>query len=323
MRNRVVVLVLAIGTTFGVDLAGWLKTLNWTEWTYKELSFFAAALVATVAVQWQSSRSGASVLKDANRLRLDPTNPAHLHGREDDVRKFTLALDRGLVFLVGESGSGKSVTALSIMRLIPDPPGKTVGGQVLFEGKDLLKLSEEEMRSIRGNKISMIFQEPGTSLNPVFTVGEQIAESIRLHQGKSPSEAKAEALRHLDRGGPRPPRRVSGWKKSRRRPRGLPRAWRARPTSSGWGASGSSRWGCRSARPSMRPAAGRPAPCPGARRGTTTPASHGSSARDRAGTACRPPAAGRRRRRAVVACKACDGRRRHGRRRDGAERAER
>ena len=99
--------------------------------------------------------------------------------------------------VVGESGCGKSVTALSIMRLIPDPPGKTVGGQVLFEGKDLLKLSEEEMRSIRGNKISMIFQEPMTSLNPVFTVGDQIEESILLHQKVSKEEAKAKAIEML------------------------------------------------------------------------------------------------------------------------------
>src|SRR5687768_7083702 len=77
--------------------------------------------------------------------------------------------------IVGESGCGKSVTSLSIMRLIPEPPGKILGGQIFFNGQDLLKLSEKEMRSIRGNQISMIFQEPMTSLNPVFTVGNQIA----------------------------------------------------------------------------------------------------------------------------------------------------
>src|SRR6266446_6019931 len=83
--------------------------------------------------------------------------------------------------VVGESGCGKSVTALSIMRLIPDPPGKTVGGEILFEGKDLLKISEEEMRHIRGNKIGMIFQEPMTSLNPVLTIGRQLTETLELH----------------------------------------------------------------------------------------------------------------------------------------------
>src|SRR6185503_10115037 len=90
---------------------------------------------------------------------------------------------------VGESGCGKSVTALSIMRLIPDPPGKIVEGQVLLEGKDLVKLPEDEMRKIRGNKIGMIFQEPMTSLNPVFTIGNQIAEAVMLHQKVGKREA--------------------------------------------------------------------------------------------------------------------------------------
>ncbi len=90
--------------------------------------------------------------------------------------------------LVGESGCGKSVTASSIMRLIPIPPGRIAGGEVLFEGTDLLKLSPSEMRKIRGSKISMIFQEPMTSLNPVFTVGDQVAEAITLHEKLSPRE---------------------------------------------------------------------------------------------------------------------------------------
>jgi peptide/nickel transport system ATP-binding protein len=99
--------------------------------------------------------------------------------------------------VVGESGCGKSVTALSIMRLIPDPPGKTVGGEVIFDGKDLLKLPEEEMRKIRGNKIGMIFQEPMTSLNPVFTVGNQIEESVLLHQKVTKEQAKEKAIEML------------------------------------------------------------------------------------------------------------------------------
>jgi oligopeptide/dipeptide ABC transporter ATP-binding protein len=103
--------------------------------------------------------------------------------------------------VVGESGCGKSVTALSIMRLIPDPPGKTVGGEIIFEGRDLLKISEEEMRSIRGNKIGMIFQEPMTSLNPVFTVGNQIEESILLHEKVSKEEAKNRAIEMLKKVG--------------------------------------------------------------------------------------------------------------------------
>src|SRR5256885_8603024 len=85
------------------------------------------------------------------------------------------------VALVGESGCGKSVTAMSVLRLIPSPPGKVLSGAVSFEGRDLLMLSEREMRSVRGKQIAMIFQEPMTSLNPVYTIGDQIAEAVTLH----------------------------------------------------------------------------------------------------------------------------------------------
>jgi oligopeptide transport system ATP-binding protein len=101
------------------------------------------------------------------------------------------------VALVGESACGKSVSALSIMRLIPYPPGIIVGGEIIFDGKDLLKVSEEEMRSIRGNRIAMIFQEPMTSLNPVLTIGRQIAESLELHRGFDKESALEEAIRLL------------------------------------------------------------------------------------------------------------------------------
>jgi len=100
--------------------------------------------------------------------------------------------------LVGESGCGKSVSALSIMRLIPDPPGKIVGGEILFKGRDLLKISEKEMRDIRGNDIGMIFQEPMTSLNPVFTCGDQIEEVLILHQKLTKAEAKEKAIESLN-----------------------------------------------------------------------------------------------------------------------------
>lgn len=98
------------------------------------------------------------------------------------------------VGIVGESGCGKSVTSMSLMRLIPSPPGKIVSGDILFEGKSILALSEAEMREIRGNKMSVIFQEPMTSLNPVFTVGFQISEAVILHQKLSKEEARKKAI---------------------------------------------------------------------------------------------------------------------------------
>jgi peptide/nickel transport system ATP-binding protein len=96
---------------------------------------------------------------------------------------------RQTVGVVGESGCGKSVTALSVMRLIADPPGRIASGSIRYAGKELLTLPDREMRAIRGNRIAMIFQEPMTSLNPVFTAGHQVAEAVQLHQGKSKREA--------------------------------------------------------------------------------------------------------------------------------------
>lgn len=111
--------------------------------------------------------------------------------------------------IVGESGSGKSVTSLSIMRLIPTPPGRIAGGEILFNGEDLLKKSPAEMRKIRGNDISMIFQEPMTSLNPVFTIGDQIMEAIILHQKLSKKDARDRAIEMLRLVGiPSPEQRV-------------------------------------------------------------------------------------------------------------------
>jgi len=122
-------------------------------------------------------------------------------------------LDRGeTLAVVGESGSGKSVTSLSVMRLIPTPPGRIASGQMLFEGQDLVGKSEREMRRIRGNEISMIFQEPMTSLNPVYTVGDQIAEAIVLHQGKSYRDAMKLSIEMLDLVGiPEPAKRVKNY----------------------------------------------------------------------------------------------------------------
>ena len=103
-----------------------------------------------------------------------------------------------ILALVGESGCGKSVTALSIMRLIATPPGKIAGGEVIFKGQDLLRLSPAEMQQVRGNGIGMIFQEPMTSLNPVLTIGEQISETLIAHRGESPKTAIEKACELLD-----------------------------------------------------------------------------------------------------------------------------
>ena len=106
------------------------------------------------------------------------------------VDEVSFDLDKGEVIgIVGESGCGKSVTAQTIMRLIPTPPGRIVQGHILFDGVDIVKLSLEKMRSIRGNRISMIFQEPMTSLNPVYTIGNQISEMFMLHEGLSKRES--------------------------------------------------------------------------------------------------------------------------------------
>ncbi len=127
------------------------------------------------------------------------------------------------VGLVGESGSGKSVTSLAVMGLIPNPPGKISQGQILFEGKDLVKASEDEMRKIRGNDIAMIFQEPMTSLNPVFRVGDQISEVLMLHMGMNKKQALEKSIDLLDQVGiPDPirsalkyPHEMSGGQKQR------------------------------------------------------------------------------------------------------------
>ncbi|WP_019913280.1 ABC transporter ATP-binding protein [Paenibacillus sp. HW567] len=117
------------------------------------------------------------------------------HGEVPAVDGVDLYINPGEVLgVVGESGCGKSVTSLSILKLVPTPPGRIVGGRILLMGQDIVPLKEKEMRKIRGNSVSMIFQEPMTSLNPLFTVGQQIIESVRLHRGLSRKDAREHAV---------------------------------------------------------------------------------------------------------------------------------
>jgi peptide/nickel transport system ATP-binding protein len=166
-------------------------------------------------------------MKDPNHILIVQklrTQFLTVEGRGLAVDGVSFHVNRGeTVALVGESGSGKSVTALSIMRLIPDPPGQIVGGDVLLEGRDLLKLSPAEMRSIRGSDIGMIFQDPMTSLNPVHRIGDQIIEAIRIHERISRVQARKRAVDLLSRVGiPSPdqmvdnyPHRLSGGQRQR------------------------------------------------------------------------------------------------------------
>ncbi|HEX6136928.1 MAG TPA: ABC transporter ATP-binding protein [Casimicrobiaceae bacterium] len=136
---------------------------------------------------------------DASAALLDVEGlTTHFFTRDGVVRAVdgvSLSVGRGEVLaVVGESGCGKSVTSLSIMRLVASPPGRIVGGRVLFEGRDLLRLSEPEMRKVRGDAIAMIFQEPMTSLNPVLTIGRQIAETLVVHRGLARERAAQRAI---------------------------------------------------------------------------------------------------------------------------------
>ena len=120
-------------------------------------------------------------------------------GMVQAVNGISYTLEEGRTLgIVGESGCGKSVSVLSIMRLIPDPPGKIVGGEVLFEGRDILKMSTGEVRQIRGNRIAMIFQDPMTSLNPVLTIGRQVNEALELHLGMDKKEARQRTIELLE-----------------------------------------------------------------------------------------------------------------------------
>ncbi len=136
-----------------------------------------------------------TMLLEVDDLRM------YFHTRDGIVKAVdgvSFTLDRGQTLgVVGESGSGKSVTAMTIMQLIPMPPGKVESGRVLFKGADMLEMSEDQVRKLRGNRIAMIFQDPMTSLNPVYRIGQQIGESLRLHKGMDRKAAAARAVELL------------------------------------------------------------------------------------------------------------------------------
>ncbi|HYU20255.1 MAG TPA: ABC transporter ATP-binding protein, partial [Chloroflexota bacterium] len=140
---------------------------------------------------------------DQNKLLLEVKNLKTWFYTPDGIVKavngISYTLHEGEALgLVGESGCGKSVSAMSLMRLIPTPPGRIVEGEVWFDGRDLLKLNDEGIRRIRGNDIAMIFQDPMTSLNPVLTIGRQIAEALELHKGMSRDQARKRTIELLE-----------------------------------------------------------------------------------------------------------------------------
>jgi oligopeptide transport system ATP-binding protein len=149
---------------------------------------------ATLSRSSSNGRSGEPLLEVKN-LRTQFFTQDGVVKAVEDVSFYVMPGET--LGVVGESGSGKSITGLSIMRLIPNPPGKIVNGEVIFEGQDLLKLNDDQIRRIRGNQIAMIFQDPMTSLNPVLTINRQISEALQLHMGMSKDQAKARSIELL------------------------------------------------------------------------------------------------------------------------------
>jgi peptide/nickel transport system ATP-binding protein len=166
-----------------------------------------AATAATAATGPQASTMASTYAASAAPVATAPLLSVQGLGVEFRTRRGVarvlddvgFELQRGQTLgVVGESGCGKSVTALAVMRLISQPPGRITGGRVMFDGRDLLSLPEADMRRVRGNRISMIFQEPMTSLNPAYTVGDQIAEAVRLHEGLSSADSISRAVQMLE-----------------------------------------------------------------------------------------------------------------------------
>ena len=169
---------------------------------------FAEAHTTTSPGSGAASRDGQQPLLEVTGLKTQFFTQDGVVKAVDDVSFYVMPGET--LGVVGESGSGKSMTGLSIMRLIPNPPGKIVSGEVVFNGRDILKMSDEQVRSIRGNEIAMIFQDPMTSLNPVLTINRQISESLILHMGMNRDQAKKRAIELLSMVGiPNPESRVN------------------------------------------------------------------------------------------------------------------
>jgi oligopeptide transport system ATP-binding protein len=156
----------------------------------------AAEPVTTTSAKSGSVREGGMPLLEVKNLQTQFFTQDGVVKAVDDVSFYVMPGET--LGVVGESGSGKSITGLSIMRLIPNPPGRIVNGEVIFNGKDIIKMSEEQVRAIRGNDIAMIFQDPMTSLNPVLTINRQISESLQLHMGMNKSQARARSVELLE-----------------------------------------------------------------------------------------------------------------------------
>jgi oligopeptide transport system ATP-binding protein len=156
----------------------------------------AAQPVTTTSAKPGSVRGGGMPLLEVKNLQTQFFTQDGVVKAVDDVSFYVMPGET--LGVVGESGSGKSITGLSIMRLIPNPPGRIVNGEVIFNGKDIIKMSEEQVRAIRGNDIAMIFQDPMTSLNPVLTINRQISESLQLHMGMNKSQARARSVELLE-----------------------------------------------------------------------------------------------------------------------------
>jgi oligopeptide transport system ATP-binding protein len=168
----------------------------------------AAQAQTTTSPQAGASPTGGQPLLEVKNLKTQFFTQDGVVKAVDDVSFYVMPGET--LGVVGESGSGKSMTGLSIMRLIPNPPGKIVNGEVNFNGRDILKMSDEQVRSIRGNDIAMIFQDPMTSLNPVLTINRQISESLQLHMGMNKEQAKQRSIELLTMVGiPNPESRVN------------------------------------------------------------------------------------------------------------------